>query len=125
MPRDVVVNLSMAELVYDAAPTDKRLAKQIGELASDVKNESSIHAALMLYKARALRMLSLNTAARDVLTAAMRKKKGRSDDLLRALRYERACVYEDLGQTARARRDCETLYAQDPSYEDVAARLGL
>jgi len=124
-PDDVVVNLSMAELVYDAAPTDKRLAKQIVELAGDVKNDSSVHAALMLYKAKALRTLGLHTAARDVLTAALRKKKDRSDDLLRALRYERACVYEDLAQAARARREFETLYAQDPSYEDVAQRLGL
>ena len=125
IPHDAVVNLSMAELVYDAAPTDKRLAKQIVELAGDVKNDSSIHAALMLYKAKALRTLGLHTAARDVLTAALRKKKGRSDDLLRALRYERACVYEDLGQAGRARREFETLYAQDPSYEDVSQRLGL
>jgi len=125
MPHDAVVNLSMAELVYEAAPTDKRLAKQIVELAGDVKNDSSVHAALMLYKAKALRTLGLHTAARDVLTAAMRKKKDRSDDLLRALRYERACVYEDLGQGGRARREFEALYAQDPSYEDVSRRLGL
>jgi len=125
MPHDVVANLSMAELVYDAAPTDKRLAKQIVEFAGNVKNDSSVHAALMLYKAKALRTLGLHTAAREVLTAALRKKKGRSNDLLRALRYERACVYEDLGQTARARREFETLYAQAPDYEDVAARLGL
>jgi len=111
MRDDAVVNLSMAELVYDAAPTDKRLAKQIVELAGDVKNDSSIHAALMLYKAKALRTLGLHTAARDVLTTALRKKKDRSDDLLRALRYERACVYEDLAQAGRARREFETLYA--------------
>jgi len=125
MPDDVVVNLSMAELVYEAAPNDKRLARRIVTLAGDVKNESSVHAALMLYKARALRTLGLNTAAREVLTAALRKKQGRSDDLLRALRYERACLYEDLGQAARARREFEKLYAEDPDYEDVASRLGL
>jgi len=47
MPDDVLVNLSMAELIQEAAPNDKRLAKQIVTLASDVKNDSSIHAALM------------------------------------------------------------------------------
>ena len=101
-PDDVVVNLSMAELVYEAAPNDKRLARQIVALAGDVKNESCVHAALMLYKATALRTLGLNTAAGKVLTAALRKKRGRSEDLLRALRYERACLYEDLGQTPPA-----------------------
>ena len=124
-PDDVVVNLSMAELVYEAAPNDKCLAKQIVTLAGDVKNESCVHAALMLYKARALRTLGLNTAAREVLTAALRKERGRSEDLLRALRYERACLYQDLGQAARARSEFERLYAEDPGYEDVAARLGI
>jgi len=124
-PEDVVVNLSMAELVYEAAPNDKRLARQIVRLAGDVKNDSSVHAALMLYKARALRTLGLNTAAREVLTAALRKKRGRSEDLLRALRYERACLYEDLGQHRRARSEFEKIYAEAPDYEDVAARLGI
>jgi len=124
-PDDVVVNLSMAELVYEAAPNDKRLARQIVALAGDVKNESCVHAALMLYKTRALRTLGLNTAAREVLTAALRKKRGRSEDLLRALRYERACLYEDLGQHRRARSEFEKLYAEAPDYEDMTAWLGI
>ena len=117
--------MSIAELVLEAAPNDKRLAKQIVELAGDVENESSVHAALMFYKARALRTLDLHAAARDVLTAAGRKKKGCNSELLRAIRYERACVYEDLGQATRARREFKKLYAEDPSFEDVAERLGL
>ena len=124
-PDDVVVNLSMAELVHEAAPNDKRLARQIVTLAGDVKNDSSVHAALMLYKAKALRTLGLHTAARDVLTAACRKKKDRNEELLRAIRYERARVYEDMGQKAQARREFEKLYAEDPAFEDVAERLDL
>jgi len=124
-PDDVVAKLSVAELVLEAAPGDKRLAKQVVELAGNVDNESSAHAALMLYKAQALRTLGLHTAARDVLTAACRKKKDRNEELLRAIRYERACVYEDLGQKAQARREFEKLYAGNPSFEDVAKRLRL
>lgn len=124
-PEDAVVRLSIAELVQETAPADKRLARQIVDLAGDVKNESSVHAALMLHKARALRTLGLPTAARDVLTAAFRKKKDRDEELLRAVRYERACVYEELGQKARARKEFEKLYAEDPSFEDIAERLGL
>jgi tetratricopeptide (TPR) repeat protein len=124
-PDDIVAKLSVAELVLEAAPRDKRLAKQVVELAGDVKNDSSTHAALMLYKAQALRTLGLSTAARDVLTAACRKKTNRNDDLLRAIRYERACVYEDLGSQAQARREFEKLYAEDPSLDGLAERLGL
>ncbi|WP_170920498.1 hypothetical protein [Desulfacinum hydrothermale] len=40
-------------------------------------------------------------------------------------RYERALVYQDLGQGRRAGAELEKLYAEDPDYEDVAARLKL
>ncbi len=90
-----------------------------------IENETPVHTALLLYKARALRGLGLLIAARETLTAAMRRKKGRSEELLRALRYERALVYEDLGQRRRARSELEKLYAEEPDYEDVAAHLGM
>ena len=59
------------------------------------------------------------------MTGALRRKKGRSEDLMKALRYERALAYEDLGERRRARKELERIYAEDPDYEDVAARLGL
>lgn len=93
--------------------------------AEGIENESEIHAALLLYKARALRKLGLNEAARDVLTKALRRKKDRSNELLHALRYERALVYEALGRHKRARSELEKLYAEASDYEDVAPRLGL
>ena len=52
-------------------------------------------------------------------------EKDRSDDLLHALRYERALAYGDLGQHKRARSEFERLYAEAPDYENVAARLKL
>ena len=124
-PEDVLIKLSLAEIVVEAKPESKRLAKQVVELVGKVENESSIHAGLMLYKAHALRTLGLLTAARDELTAALRRKKDRSEELLRALRYERGCVYEELGQQKRARSEFEKVYADEPGYEDVANRLGL
>ena len=124
-PEDVLIKLSLAELVVEAKPESKRLAKQVVELVGKVENDSSIHAGLMLYKAHALRTLGLLIAARDELTAALRKKKDRSEELLRALRYERGCVYAELGQQKRARSEFEKVYADEPGYEDVANRLGL
>ena len=59
------------------------------------------------------------------LTAALRRRKDRPEALMHALRYERADVYEALGQRSRARKDFERLYAEDAGYADVAARLGL
>jgi len=124
-PDDVVVKLSLAELLLDARPGDKNVCRKIVRLTEGIENESPVHTALLLYKARALRGLGLPDAARETLTGALRRKKGRSEELLRALRYERALVYEDLGQRRRARSEIEKLYAEDPDYEDVATRLEL
>jgi len=121
---DVVVRLSLAELAVEEAG-DKRSCQSAVQMAEAVKNESDIHAALLLYKAKALRKLGLLTAARDTLTSTMRKKKGRSPELLRALRYERMLVYEALGHQGRMRKELERLYAEDTDYEDVAERLSL
>ena len=124
-PDDVVVKLSLAELLMEARSDDPNVCRRVVRLAEGVENESEIHAALLLYKAKALRKLRLREAAREVLTNTLRRKKNRSDELLRALRYERALVYEELGQHKRARSELEKLYAEAPDYEDVAARVGL
>jgi len=124
-PDDVVVKSSLAELLLDAHPGDKNVCQKIVRLAEGIENETPIHTALLLYRARALRGLGLGDAARETLTAALRRRKGRPDDLLKALRYERALVYEELGKRTRARAELEKLYAEDPDYEDVAARLGI
>jgi tetratricopeptide (TPR) repeat protein len=124
-PNDVVVKLSLSELLTEAYQDDKKASQTIVKLSEGVVNETPAHAALMLYKAKALRGLGLPIAARDTLTAALRRKKDRSKELLAALRYERALVYEDLGRRSQARSAFEKLYAESPDYEDVATRLGL
>jgi tetratricopeptide (TPR) repeat protein len=124
-PDDVVVKLSLAELLLDARPGDKNACRKVVRLAEGIENETPVHTALLLYKARALRGLGLLDAARETLTGALRRRKARSEELLRALRYERALVYESLGKPRRARSELEKLYAEDPDYEDVAMRLGI
>lgn len=124
-PDDIVAKLSLAELLLDAQPNNNKTSQTIVELAQGVENDTEVHTALLLYKGKALRQLGLTTAARDTLTTALRRKKGRSDELLRYLRYERAAVYDDLGQKSRGRTELEKLYAETPNFEDVAEKLGL
>jgi tetratricopeptide (TPR) repeat protein len=144
-PDDVLVRVSLAEMLLDGhgggprgrdtgrsaapddddTPLDRRTARRLVELAGQVENASSTHAVLMLYKGRALRALGLATAARDVLTAALRRRKDRDPEVLRAVRKERARVYEDLGRKARARGEWERVFADDPSDPEAAARLGV
>jgi len=158
-PDDVVVKLSLAELLWDlsacdaqagARPGDKtnrqesrfgraegtpegrepgtasvNVCREVVRLAEGIENETPVHTALLLYKARALRGLGLLDAARETLTGAQRRRKGRSEELRQALRYERARVFEALGRKAQARRDLERLYAEAPDYANVADRLGI
>lgn len=76
---DMVVKLSVAELLLDVRPGDKNVCRKGVRLAEGIENETSVHTALLLYKARALRGLGLLDAARETLTGALRRKKGRSD----------------------------------------------
>lgn len=108
-PDDLVIRLSLAELLMEARSDDRNVCRRVVRLAEGVENESEIHAALLLYKAKALRKLYLKEAARVVLTKALQRQKDRSDDLLQSLRYQRALVYEDLGQQKRARSELERL----------------
>jgi len=122
-PDDVVARLSLAELLLEGNSSNKETLQKVVKLTEGVENESAVHAALLFYKAQALRELGLFDAAADVLTGALARKKDRPDELLRALRYERALVYEQQGQAKRARTELEKIYAEDPNYEDVAVRL--
>ena len=68
---------------------------------------------------------SLQVFAIDVFTLANRRRKDRPDGLLHQIRYDRAVLYHETGQRARARRQFEGIYAADPGFEDVAERLGV
>ncbi|MGE0682491.1 MAG: DUF4236 domain-containing protein [Candidatus Binatia bacterium] len=124
-PEDIVVKLSLAELLMEARNPTKEVCLEVVHLTEDVENHSALHAALLLYKAKALRGVGLLEAAQDVLTSALKKTKDRSTDLLSALRYERALVYEGQRETRKARTELEKIYAKAPDYEDVKKRLGL
>ena len=124
-PKDPLIMLSLAELLTEAHPDDKAAAKEVVRTSQGIENDSVVHTALLLYQAKAMRVLGLRDGARDVLTKALRRKKNRPAELMHALRYERALVYEALGKKKRARSDLEKLYAAAPDYEDVAGRLGL
>ena len=124
-PGDPVVLLSLAEIMLECDADRESAAKAIVAMTAEVENQTPVHAALLLYKGRALRELGLDDAAFRTLTAAFRRKKDRDPDLLLAIRYERALAYEGAGRGSRARSEFEAIYAEAPDYEDVAKRLGL
>ncbi len=53
-PDDLVVKLSLIELLHQSFPTNKKIAQRIVKITSDItENTSPIHTAILLYKARA------------------------------------------------------------------------
>ena len=123
-PDDPVVLLSFAELALDGTANHERLERVIA-MTAGVVNNTPLETALLLYRGRALAHLGLANAAIEVFTLALRRRKDRADDLLRKLRYDRAVLYDQVGRKGLARRELERIYAEEPGFEDVRARLGL
>lgn len=122
-PDDVVIRLSMVELLWQANHGNDETCRHIVKLTRETGNACFVHTALRLYKARALNGLNMHSAARSLLTETLRHRKDRAPGLLNALRYERALAYDGLGQPKRARSDLETIFADDPGFADVEKRL--
>ena len=122
-PDDPVALASYAELALDT--TDPQRWQKVVALTASIENETAVHTAVMLYRGLALSRLGMDAGAESVFTIALRRSSGRSEGLLREIRYQRALVYERLGKKAQARRELERIYAEDPAFEDVARRLGL
>lgn len=121
---DPVVLLSFAELALDT-PDDRALMDRVVRATTSVENVSPVDTAILLYRGRALVALGMPEAAIDVFTLANRRRKDRPKALLNQVRYDRAVLYHDTGQRARARREFERLYAADPEFEDIRERLEL
>ena len=121
---DPVVLLSYAELALDT-PDDRALMDRLVRDTADVENETPVDTAILLYRGRALAALGLPDAAIDVFTLANRRRKDRPEGLLLQVRYDRAVLYQEMGQRARARSEFGRIYAADPGFEDVAERLGV
>lgn len=120
-PGDPVTIASFAELAL-AARDDVRIRRAV-ELSVGIENDSSVHATVLYYRGLALAHLGIDHGAEAVFTHALRRTKHRRPELLREIRYQRAQVLERLGKRAQARRDLERIYAEDPGFGDVAARL--
>jgi len=121
-PTDPVVLLSFAELALDT-PEDRVLMDRVVRATAHVENETPVDTAILLYRGKALAALSIPDAAIDVYTLANRRRKDRPEGLMHQIRYDRAVLYEQVGRRAQARREFERLYAADPSFDDVRARL--
>ena len=116
--RDPAIILSLADLLF--ADND---FEGVVEVTSHAQNEDSLTVALIHMRAAALAALGHQTAAFDSFKDALAKTANRDEELLATVRYDRALAYEQAGQKAKAKADLERLYAREPNYRDVRARL--
>ena len=117
-PDDPVVRLSLADLL--AAEGD---FEGVVEVAAPAQNTDDVNLATIHLRARALLELDHRIAGFETYRLALARTAGRSLELLKAIRYDRAIAYEETGQSTKARADLERLFALDPAYRDVKARL--
>ncbi len=122
-PDDPVVLASRAELRLEAG--DRTAAQEVVTMTNGVSNSTPVHTVVLLYRARALRLLGLPDACVETTSKALTQPKDRSDELQRELRYERALAYGEMGDARRARTELERIYADDSTFADVARRLGV
>jgi len=120
---DPVVLASLTECLLERETRSNAVLERIVTLTNGIENETPVHTAVLLYRARALSALGLFDAAISVYTIGLRRRKDRDQNLLHQLRYERALLYATQRQVSRARREFEIIFAEAPDFEDVRARL--
>lgn len=124
-PDDPLLALSYAELAWDTWKHEERALEAVVQITDGFENESAVHAAILLYRSRAMRELNQLQSARAIILSATRRTKDRPKDLLHALRYERALVHEALGESTAAKKELARIHAENSQYLDVAARLSV
>jgi Flp pilus assembly protein TadD len=112
--------LSLAEL-YEGADRHDDVLRVTEDYTA---NTDDLTAHLLAFRASALSSKGLHDAALQTLKEALRFRS-RDAAIMRLSRYVRAHVYEQMGQKAKAKRDLERIYAEDPQFLDVEALLGL
>jgi tetratricopeptide (TPR) repeat protein len=117
-PSNPAIRLSLADLYFADGDNEGVL-----EAASTARNDSDLGAALLHMRAAAMFAMSHPDGAFVAFKEALAKTAGRSPDLLKVIRYDRALAYQAAGQRAKAKADLERIFAIDPGYQDVRERL--
>ena len=107
--------LSLCDLYAQTGAWD-----ELVDAAAGTTNNDDVTLEVRLLQARALHEQGFDQAALDAYKDALRSKK-RNPELLKEARYERGKLLLADGKTARAMKDLQSVYADDPRYRDVAA----
>lgn len=123
-PSDTVVCLSLCDLVVGNPAATRADLESLVQMTASVENDDPIHAGILYLRGAAMFRMHLEQAAIQQLSVVLRRKIDRPESLLQQTRYLRGRLYEQQGQNARARKDYELVYADDPGFKDIRMRLG-
>jgi tetratricopeptide (TPR) repeat protein len=118
LAQEPVLTLSLCELY-----ASRELWDGIIERAKTTEPVDDVTLEILIYYARAMQEKGMHEAAVAVLTKALRRTKDRNPALLNEARYWRAISYLEQGKQSQANKEFQRLYAEDPDFRDVAARL--
>jgi len=124
-PSDKIVCLSLTDVICMSESAQMHQIKDIIELTKAIENEEPIDTNILYLRSYGLYRLDLLDAAIEQLTGILRRTKNRPDDLMIDIRYLRGQMYEVNGQLSKAKKDYQLIYSKNPSYEDIADKLGL
>lgn len=121
---DVVVCLSLCELIAKNPSASDEELNDVIQMTGPLENEGPIHTNILYLRGAAMYRLKLSNAAVEQLSKALRRKADRPDCLLHQIRYLRGRLYEGQGDSGRAVKDFELIFADNPGFRDVAKRIG-
>lgn len=108
----------VAAAAYHTAGNDDRVI----ELTDGIANVDNTTMLLLTLRAAAFRRQEFLDASRETLREAL-KSKARERGLRHMTLLERARTYAAQGRKAQARKDCETILADDSTVDGVAELL--
>lgn len=113
-----VLTLSICDLYAEATVWDGIIQRaEYIAVTDDITLETAI------LRGRAFHEKGLMDAAIAVFSEALKKKKDRDIDLLHEAAYWRARAYEGAGKKGQASKEFQKLYAEAPTFRDVAQRV--
>lgn len=123
---DLADQLDMADLGYRvvavAAHHNAGNDDRVIELTDGIANTDNATMLLLTLRAAAFRRRELLDASRETLREAL-KSKAREPGLRHMTLLERARTYVAQGRNAQARKDCETILAEDSTVDGLAELL--
>jgi tetratricopeptide (TPR) repeat protein len=113
-PDDLMIRVSLSELLLEEAPNDANRCEAVLNLLDKPTPATSVGAAALLYRARALRALRREAEANDCLTTVA-MWTAIPEDLRLVARYDRAMLLIDQGNP-RGREELAGLTAAAPEF---------